>query len=152
MRGEEAFKRLESNYEGHIADIFLYNFALSSNSGSIEFNESGDLLKNGDIGLVSTFYENEMDRFKEVVDYKKIYVNAITWHEFISLCPIKNFDFISMDIEGSELSVLPFMNLENCKMICIEWNSKPELKIEYEKYLSGFNLIHSNAENLIYAR
>jgi hypothetical protein len=57
-----------------------------------------------------------------------------------------------MDCEGEELNILPDMDLSEVKMICIEWNSKPELKASYEQYMFGFNLIYTSAENLIFAR
>ena len=57
-----------------------------------------------------------------------------------------------MDCEGDELNILPHMDLSKVRLICIEWNSKPELKTEYEKYLEGFKLIYKSGENLIYAR
>lgn len=147
----KAFKRLQVNY-GNSPDHHLYNIALGSFNGIAKFNESGALLGTEDTSLVSTFHESEMDRFKSVVKYEVIEAKCLTWETFIGGCPIKNFDFISMDIEGSELEVLPFMDLAKTFMICIEWNGKQHLKTEYEKYLMGFNLIHSNGENLIYGR
>jgi hypothetical protein len=48
--------------------------------------------------------------------------------------------------------ILPEMDLSKTMMIVIEWNSKPELKEQYEKHLDGFKLIHTTGENLIYAR
>jgi hypothetical protein len=50
------------------------------------------------------------------------------------------------------MNVIPEMDLSKTKCICVEWNSKPELKAEYEKYLEGFKLIYTSAENLIYGR
>jgi hypothetical protein len=58
---------------------------------------------------------------------------------------------ISLDIEGDEMNVLPDIDLSKTRLICIEWNSKPELKNAYEKYLEGFKVIYASAENLIYA-
>jgi hypothetical protein len=49
------------------------------------------------------------------------------------------------------MNVLPDIDLSKTRLVCIEWNSKPELKNSYEKYLEGFKVIYTSAENLIYA-
>lgn len=146
----KAFKKLQENYQN--IDFHLYNIALSHENGVLKFKESGTLLGSGDVALVSTFHDSEMERFKSVVEYEEIEAKCLTWKAFMEGCPVKDFDFISMDIEGSELDVLPHMDLSNTAMICIEWNSKEDLKREYEKYLYGLKLIYTSAENLIYAR
>lgn len=146
-----AYNRLLFNLKNKTA-IETYNIAICDKDGEFTFNESSSLINKNDIGLVSTFHECEVSRFKDVVTYKKVIVNSLKWETFIKKTPYKDFDFISMDIEGSEMDVLPFMNLSKTKCLCIEWNGSSYLKKEYEKYLSGFNLISSNPENLIYAR
>ena len=70
---------------------------------------------------------------------------------FIKTYPAE-FDFISIDIEGCEMEVLPFMDLSKVKMICIEWNGRQDLKVQYEYHLKGFNLRHTTKENLIYVK
>jgi hypothetical protein len=57
-----------------------------------------------------------------------------------------------MDTEGSELEVLPDIDLSKTKLVCIEHNGRADLKTAYEKYLEGFKLIYTSAENLIYVR
>lgn len=147
----KAFDRLTNLYFFN-ASIYKYNFAVGKQTGVIQLNESGPLIGNEDVALVSTAHDHEMDRFKKVVKYNKVNVNCLSWPDFLKRSPQKTFDFISMDIEGSELEVLPDMDLSETKCICIEYNGKAELKRQYEKYLSGFNLIHTTAENLIYVR
>jgi hypothetical protein len=104
---------------------------------------SSSLLKKGDMGLVSTFHGSEMDRFKSVVTYEPVEVKTFKWKTAINRWQIKKFDFISMDIEG---------DLSETKLVCIEFNGKQDLKTEYEKYLSGFKLLYTSGENLIYGR
>lgn len=147
----KAFKKLEENYKNKI-DFHLYNIAIGRQNGIAKFHESGALIGQDDVALVSTFHQHEMDRFKSAVQYEEIEVKCLTWSAFLAGCPIKDFDFISMDIEGNEMDVLPYMDLTNTKMICIEFNGNEELKREYEKYLFGFQLIYTSGENLIYAR
>lgn len=147
----EAFSRLEKLYLEY-RGLYTYNYAISDYNGKKILQKSSSLLKNGDTGLVSTFNASEMERFKSVVQYTPIEVQVYTWATARNRWTVRNFDFISMDIEGEELKVIPDIDLSETKMVCIEWNGKPELKKEYEKYLNGFKLIYTSPENLIYVR
>lgn len=147
----KAFELLEKRYEGH-KGFYIYPFAIGSHNGKAMLQESGPLCSAKDIGLVSTFHNSEMDRFKRTVAYTPTEVKIYKWKTFLNRLTIKEFDFISMDCEGSELDILPDMDLSKTSCVCLEWNSKPELKTEYEKYLEGFRLIYTSGENLIYAR
>lgn len=147
----KAFQKLEENYKNKL-DFHLYNLAIGRVNGIAKFHESGPLIGADDVALVSTFHQHEMERFKSVVQYEEIEAKCLTWSAFLAGCPIKDFDFISMDIEGNEMDVLPYMDLTNTRMICIEFNGNEELKREYEKFLFGFKLIYTSGENLIYAR
>jgi FkbM family methyltransferase len=147
----EAFLRLKTLYEKH-KGFYPYNYAISDHNGKKIMQTSSSLLKTGDVGLVSTFNVSEMERFKSVVKYEPVEVKVFTWNTARNRWPIKEFDFISIDIEGDEMKVLPDIDLTNTAMVCIEFNGKQELKTEYEKYLEGFKLIYTSAENLIYAR
>lgn len=154
----KAFRKLSNTYADLPKNFELLNAAIGDKAGKMILQESGSLVSKQDVALVSTFHESEMDRFRKVVIYTPIEVNVMAWSHVADVRMNEtihgrgHFDFISMDIEGSELEVLPQMDLSETKLICIEWNSKPDLKKEYEKYLSGFKLIHTTAENLIYGR
>jgi FkbM family methyltransferase len=146
-----AFSKLKELYKGH-KGIYCYDYAISGHNGKAMLQTSSSLLKKGDMGLVSTFHGSEMDRFKSVVTYEPVEVKTFKWKTAINRWQIKKFDFISMDIEGDELSVLPDIDLSETKLVCIEFNGKQDLKTEYEKYLSGFKLLYTSGENLIYGR
>jgi len=141
-------KELYNGYKGY----YIYEWAISDHNGKAILNESGPLCSAADVGLVSTFHAKEMDRFKRTVSYDPIEVKTFKWKTAFNRLYIKQFDFISIDVESDELNILPDMDLSTTKAICLEWNSKPELKAEYEKYLDGFKLIYTSGENLIYAR
>lgn len=147
----KAFAQLEANYAGRHG-FALFNLAITDREGPMTFMESGPLIGDKDIGLVSTFKGSEVERFYKTVQYEEIAVMSVTWKTFLDLSPEKHFDFISMDVEGSELDILPHMDLSKTRMLCIESNGREDLKLAYEKYLVGFNLIHRTPENLIYAR
>lgn len=147
----KAYAKLKELYNGH-KGLYLYNFAISNKNGKDFLQESGALCSSQDVGLVSTFHSHEMDRFKTTVKYEPVEVKVFKWKTFLNRLTIKEFDFVSMDCEGSELEILPDMDLSKTRMICLEWNSKPQLKLAYEVFLTGFNLIYTSGENLIYAR
>lgn len=147
----KAFEKLKSLYNGH-KGFYVYPFAISSSNGKAMLQESGPLCSASDVGLVSTFHSHEKARFDKSVNYTPVEVKTFRWKTFLNRLRIKEFDMVSMDCEGDELNILPEMDLSKVRLICIEWNSKPELKAEYEKYLDGFKLIYTSGENLILAR
>lgn len=147
----DAFKKLESLYLEY-RGLYTYNYAIGNYNGKKILQKSSSLLKTGDTGLVSTFHPSEMERFKKVVQYKPIEVQIYTWRTALNRWAIRKFDFISMDVEGSEMEILPDMDLSETKLICIEWNGNEELKKEYKKFLKEFRLIYTSPENLIYGR
>lgn len=146
-----SFAQLKELYKDN-KGIYTYNYAISDRNGNKVLLTSGTLLKNGDVELVSTFHPSEMERFKSVVTYNPVDVKCFTWNTARNRWKIKQFDMISIDVEGSEMEILPHMDLSEVKMLVIEWNGKPELKTEYEKHLDGFKLIYTSGENLIYVR
>lgn len=147
----EAFKRLEALYLEY-RGLYTYNYAISDYNGKKILQKSDSLLKNGDTGLVSTFNASEMERFKSVVKYTPIEVQCYTWRTALNRWSIKEFDMISIDVEGEELKILPDIDLSKTKLLVIEFNGRQDLKTEYEKYLEGFKLIYTSGENLIYCR
>lgn len=147
---EEAFLRLKELYKGH-KGFYCYDYAIHNHNGRTILNSNLEHLGKGDVGLLSTTNPSEMQRWKGV-EFIPVEVDCFKWKTAINRWSIRTFDFISIDIEGDEMKVLPDMDLTDTKLFCIEWNSKPELKTEYEKYLEGFKLIYTSGENLIYAR
>jgi len=146
-----AIDRCKKLYNGH-KGIYIYDYAISSHNGKAILQESGPLCTPSDIGLVSTFHQHEKARFDRKVKYEPIEVKTFKWKTALNRWKIKEFDCVSLDVEGDELNILPDMDLSKTRLIVIEWNSKPELKTAYEKYLDGFTVIYTSAENIVYAR
>lgn len=145
----KAYARLEDNYK-NFPGCYTYPFALAHTNGEITLHESSSLINPDDIALVSTTKDHEMDRFKSVCNYTPVQVKCFRWKTFLNRLKIKQFDFISMDIEGAELDVLPQIDLSETKMVIVEWNGKN--KQAFIDLCSGFGLIGENGENLIFAR
>ncbi len=146
-----AFEKLKTLYNGH-KGFYLYPFAIEGHNGKKMLQQSGSLCSASDVGLVSTFHASEKARFDKSVDYTPVEVKIFKWKTFLNRLTIKEFDFMSIDCEGSEFNFIPDMDFSKTKLICLEHNGIPERKAFYEKYLEGFKLIYTSGENLIYGR
>lgn len=145
-----AFKMLVENTK-QFKKVKNYNFALGETNGNVKFYDCETHLNKGDHGLLSTMVESEKKRWTKE-KFNEIEVKCFRWKTFLNRLSIKDFDFISMDIEGMEVSLLKQMDLRGTSMVCLEWNSKPEFKSEFDKLMVGFKIIYTSPENLIYAR
>lgn len=150
----KAIDRCKKLYEGR-KNIYIYPFALGSHNGKAMLQESSSLISQEDIGLVSTFHQSEMDRFKRTVQYEPVEVKVFKWKTFLNRLKIREFTMISLDVEGTEMDILPDMDLTKTELVCIEHNSKPELKKLYLEVTSKFGLdkiIYESGENIIIVR
>jgi hypothetical protein len=150
----KAIEKCRVLYEGR-KDIHIYQWAISKqfkNNGVALLQESGPLIGKDDVGLVSTFHKHEMDRFKYAVRYEPVETKTYKWKTAYNRIPIKKYDFINLDVEGDEMNILPDLDLSGVRLLAIEWNSVPNNKLHFEKYLEGFKLIYTSAENLLYGR
>lgn len=147
----KAIEKCRKLYNGQ-KGIYIYDYAISNHNGKAILQDSGPLCSPADVGLVSTFHQHEKERFQRTVKYEPVEVKTFKWKTAFNRWKIKQFDVINLDIEGDEMNVLPDIDLTLTKLVCIEWNGKTELKEKYERYLSGFRVIYTSAENLVYAR
>lgn len=148
-----AFHRLKKNYQhGKKGCFYFYNFAISTFNGPATFYDSGELLKQGDVSLVSTLKHEETKRFASVLSYTEIEVPCLTWKTFLNRSSIKKFDMLSCDVEGMEIEILEQMDLTDFKLLCIETNGSADKKAILDSMLIGFKHIYTSPENLIYVR
>lgn len=148
-----AFMKLKTLYETEKKGCFyVYNCAIGNHNGKGVLYDSGELLKKGDKSLVSTLIKEETKRFSATVAYEMVEVKVFRWKTFYNRLSIKKFDFISIDCEGMDLDILKQMNIAELgvKCLCIEWNGNQKLKAEYDEIMSGFKVIYTSGENLIY--
>ena len=150
----KAFERLKQLYEGH-KGFYTYQVAIGSHNGKGILQESGPLCSPADIGLVSTFHQKEVERFKRTVNYSPVEVKMYTWKTFLNRLTIKEFNFVSIDVESNEMDILPDMDLTATQLLCIEHNSNQELKKKYLDCTSKYGLdkiIYESGENIIICR
>lgn len=150
----KAYLKLKQNYRDMKTKgcFYMYNYAIGETSGDFELNESGPLMGASDVGLVSTFHQVEVDRFKHKVSYEKVLVKKLKWKTFTNRLTIKKFQMLSLDVEGDEIPILQQMNLTDFKLICVETNGSQSKKAILDEMLKGFRVIYTSPENLIYAR
>jgi FkbM family methyltransferase len=147
-----AFAKLKQLYQETKGCFYLYDYAIGTKNGKVTLYESGELVKQGDVGLVSTLVEKETERFKRVTSYQSVQVDCYRWKTAMNRWKLKKFDFISLDIEGLELEVLEQIDLTHTRLICVETNGSQEKKAKLDEMLQGFKVIYTSPENLIYAR
>jgi FkbM family methyltransferase len=151
----KAFERLEEQHNATDRQVQLINVAVGSYDGTIEFNESGELLGKGDVALVSSTRQDEMDRWVSLnMPFEKITVPVVTFATLMDQSIYGEFDLVSVDIEGMEPEVVPQIDFTKLctKMAIIEWNGKNAELYDGLLLAHGLKLIHFNAENRIYAR
>lgn len=150
----KAFARLTAQHEGR-ESLEFHNFALADYDGEIEFNESGELLGSGDVALVSSTKQEEMERWTSLnMPFEKMKVPCRKFSTFLFNSQFKKFDMLTIDVEGMELEILPQIHFDELgvRLACIEWNSKDREKYDDIMLPYGFKVIHENAENLIYVK
>jgi hypothetical protein len=149
-----AFQKMKDLYKGY-KGFYLYNYAITDFNGTKIFNVNKTGVVNNDCGLLGTFHESEMERFKDVTDYEQIPVRCHHWKTALNKWPIKSFDMFSIDIEKDEMNVLPDIDLSKTKLLCIEHNGKQDLKKQYLECTAKYGLekvIYESGENLIIVR
>jgi FkbM family methyltransferase len=152
----EAFFKLTELYADR-KDIFCINVAVSDYIGNAVFYDSETHLNKGDKSLLSSLNENEIKKWKPTTKFNEIKVDVVDFKTLLNLSSYKKFDFISLDAEGLDLTILKQVNLNElgCKMLCIEHNGHVKNKKEIVDYclLFGLNkILLENHENIILSK
>lgn len=134
-------------------NVRIYPFGVGEREEKVNFWESGPhILGGNDHGLVSTTDFSETLRWPEV----KFIQREIELVPFSMIAESGPFEFISIDAEGYDWKILQQIDLTavGCRVLCIEWNSLPELKDLFTNYCANFGmkLAVQNGENLIFVR
>lgn len=139
-------------------NVHTHNFGIGEEEKVVKFYESGNHVPGGtDHGLVSTVNEAETVRWRLAgVEFKETEIYIINWPDFYTSIGSPKFDFVSIDVEGLEWSILKQMDLTaiDCSCLCIEFNGHLDLKMQFVNYCSmfGFKLVLQNNENLIFTK
>jgi FkbM family methyltransferase len=150
----KAFDKLLDLY-GNKPNFELFNVAIGRSNGMMTLHESGTLLNKDDVALVSTGISSEKRRWDSAnIEFTEVEVPVWNIRTLLDTCIHKEFDVLSLDIEGMELEVLPSIPLRDLKIACaiIEWNGKHMVEFNRIMYRQGFRIVKMNAENIIYAK
>lgn len=151
----KAFAQLVNLYKDR-PDIYCLNVAVSDRIGKADFYDSGTHLNSGDTSLLSSLNKDEIKKWQPVTSFEKIKVDVVDFHTLLYLQPYNKFDFISIDAESEDLTILRQTDLASlgCRMLCIEWNGKEEVLNEIKAICARFGLnetLLKNLENVIMA-
>lgn len=136
--------------------VHVFNKGLGDKIEKVTFYESANHVKGGkDKGLVSTTDPNEMARwYKRGVHFTKCIIQLIDFAGWYAFTGNPKFDFVSIDCEGSDWTILQQMDLKlmGTKLIILEWNGDMGLLRKYTDYCNTFGLYECgrNAENLVF--
>lgn len=156
---EKTFKELTKNSEPFTRQVLLHNVGIADYCGTAEFYESGPLVSKKDHSLVSSIKKEETERWTKkskpsdpVVKFTKTKIPVIDFATLLKNSGCDHFDFITIDVEGVEIEILKQIDLKalGCKMICLEYNNKPEIAEIYDS-LIPFPVHYKNRTNIIYA-
>ncbi len=76
----KAIDRLYGNVLPYRKQVYIFEGAIGDHNGEIEFYESGELLGQNDVSLVSSTKEDELKRWESIkMSFEKIKVQSYTW-------------------------------------------------------------------------
>jgi FkbM family methyltransferase len=157
----KAFQSLFARHGNDDPKVWCFNVAISDFDGTSDFYESGEHLGDGDVALLSTIRYSETKRWAgsaTTFEKKQCHVWSVRTllEQSDAVRGFSTFDFINIDAEGEDMTILRQMDLDQleCKCLVIEHNSLPAVVANIREYVIpfGFKEIGYNAENIILAR
>lgn len=141
------FEKLKELYLKN-SKVTLHNLAICDFTGVMNFFVSGSHIGKNDSGLLSTLSLADKQKWERSTQFHDITVETKKWSDFNQN---KLYDFISIDAEGYDLSILKQMDLIElgCSCLCVEHNGThySEIMQEIKKY--NMRILLTNNENLI---
>jgi FkbM family methyltransferase len=135
--------------------VKVHQFAIGEQNGTVDFFESGELESLGDTSLVSSLHQSTTTQWDKV-NFNKTTTRVLDFKTFLATeAKHKTYDFITIDAEGSDLSILKQMDLTQlgCKCLIIEYGDEATRKQMIEHCTKhGLSLAHNTTENLIFTK
>jgi len=144
---EKPFNKLKELYKDN-KKVKLHNIAISDSRGELTFYSSGEHVGNGDSDLLSTLSIVDKKKWENSTVYLESKVQSLKFLDFYNW---QIYDFINIDAEGYDLSILKQMDLKElgCKCLCIEHNGHQYNDIMRELRRYNMKTLLVNNENLI---
>lgn len=150
----KAFKLLKKLHKGN-KNVTLHNFGFGLFNGTQTFYESGGYKDGDDVALYSSLDAEEIKRWEDTVKFVEVEADFRTWVDFRNDNK-ETYDFISIDCEGFDLTLLKQMDLGalDCKCLIMEWNGVEQVRYEAMEYCAQYGMIEhfKNMENIIFIK
>lgn len=148
-----AIAKANKNHFYH-KDVHCFNCAVADFNGRSVLHESGSHLSKDDSSLLSSLSEKEIQKWKGSTSFTEREVDVVDFSTLMRLSPYAKFQMITVDCEGFDLLIVKQMNLTDleCELICVEWNSKPDVLREIKEHCAKYGLTKEllrNGENVI---
>ena len=124
-------------------------------NGMFQLQESSSILNQGDTSLVSSLKQEETVKWaNNNVRFNMVNIMGMDFKSFQATAPRKQFNLISIDVEGYDYEVLSQIDLGSvgCEMLIVEFNGKNEALFTDYANKFGMKLISKNPENLIFVK
>lgn len=150
------FKKLLKNMDTY-ENVYCINSCISDKVGNTKFYHNTTHFNKDDKDLLSTIVESSYLESKKTNNFDTFDISTVDFEEFIKNSPIKEFDYISIDIEGMDFIVLSQINLNLTKtdLLLIEYNNNLTIKnkiVDYCKIYGLENILLDNGTNIILAK
>lgn len=148
-----AFEKLKKEHENN-KNVFCLNKCLSDTNGKTTFYHNESHIGNGDTDLLSTIVKSNYEDSNKAFGFSTFTVECFDFETFYNECPIRKFDYLSIDIEGMDFILLKQMDLSKMcvELIIIEYNHNSTIKDEIVEYCRNFNIdniLLDNGVNII---
>lgn len=129
-------------------EIEIYKCALGDYDGVTTFYDSGGDAISSTERAHKELWERDYD-----CKFTQMEVDMMSIPTLLEKSAYKSFDFVSIDTEGTSLSILKQFDFDAMKtsLVCVEFDLQAE---EVKDYLvpMGFNFIFQSPENVLYGR
>ena len=136
-----AFASLSRTYADNPA-VQCIEAAVTTKDGPITLHQASDT-------LVSSLNADQPDQWRAYnFTWEAVSVRGVTFQSLLDLSTIKRFDFVSIDVEGHDLSIIEQMDMDalGVRLICVEHGDrintiKAALPMFKEVSRNGINII-----------
>jgi FkbM family methyltransferase len=143
-----AYSMLEMLYKNN-DKVSTYKLAIANKNGTMELLDMASHLGRGDTSLLSTLIPSETKRWIGT-QFTPVKVKTSTYKKFTKLKA--SYDFISIDAEGMDLTILQQIDFLNVKCVCVEYNNDATVAAAFRAVVPArFKEIYRSLENIIYA-
>jgi FkbM family methyltransferase len=149
-----AFNML-TELHGFKSNVMCFPIAITNQNGMFQLQESSSILNQGDTSLVSSLKQEETVKWaNNNVRFNEVNVMGMDFKSFQETAARKQFNLISIDVEGYDYEVLSQIDLVSvgCEMLIVEFNGKDEALFTDYANKFGMKLISKNPENLIFVK